>query len=71
MIEATCQKSIKYKLHRKTPSSCVFTVHHPCVYLAVNKTIIGTDNMELVHFDVQREPVSIHQPLPRLLAGGQ
>ena len=70
MIEASCQKYIKYKLHRKTLSSYMFTVHHLYVYLAVNKTIIGTDNMELVHFDVQREPVSIHQPLPRLLAGG-
>jgi len=49
----------------------IYVVHHLHVCLAVNRNVVGMDSMELVHFDVQREPVSIHQPLPRLLAGEQ
>jgi len=40
------------------------------VCIAVNKAATGVDNMELIHFEIQFEPMSIHQPLARLLAGG-
>ena len=31
--------------------------------------LIGKDKMELYVFDVQKQPISIHQPLARVLAG--
>ena len=43
----------------------------PVLCAAVNKMIVGAENMELIDFDIQQEPVSIHQPLARLLAGGR
>ena len=46
--------------------------HHKIslLHVAVNKAIIGIENMELIEFDMQQESVAIHQPLVRLLAGG-
>ena len=49
-----------------SPMMCI----SPCVCAAVSKAATGSDNMELIQFNVQLEPVSIHQPLVRLLAGG-
>ena len=41
-----------------------------CVVLSeVVPELVGKNKMELYVFDIQRQPVSIHQPLARVLAG--
>ena len=41
----------------------------PLPPLEVSQTLVGRDKMELYVFDVQKESISVHQPLPRVLAG--
>ena len=63
---------MRFQNHRKQNCQILMdnTMTHALLCVAVSKTIAAVDNMELIEFNIQHEPVSIHQPLPRLLAGG-
>ena len=39
-----------------------------CVFAASEESIVGTKSIELIMFDILKESVSIHQPLPRIIA---
>lgn len=39
------------------------------VFSDCEESIVGKKSMELVMFDILKESVSVHQPLPRIIAG--
>ncbi len=75
-LSATCkihesigrdQAKIEFKSHSKTMQHTV-RMFLRIMFLDCEKSIVGRKSMELIMFDILKESVSIHQPLPRMIA---